>query len=209
MYLFSTINHFRASNENELKQIDYNFETIHNINPYEAEFGPTFRQGMKNWNMCVQYWLAVNVYHKVPIKPLKVAVTFFVSSIWHGVYAGYYVCLCSVPPYLILEDLLVKVFIKENSGWVVRVYFANIIVLYCNFQSRTIWDWIIRFLRMNYYSYFSIAFHLLHVGVVIRFYNSIYHCGLILAIILYGIGIFTLKRRKKLSKVTVADKKQQ
>lgn len=73
------------------------------------------------------------------------------------------------------------------------------------FQSRTIWEWIIRFLRMNYYSYFSIAFHLLHVGAVVRFYNSIYHCGLILAIILYGIALFTLKRRRKLSKLKATE----
>lgn len=53
---------------------------------------------------------------------------------------------------------------------------------------------------MNYYSYFSIAFHLLHVGVVVRFYNSIYHCGLILAVVLYGIGMFTLKRRRQRNK---------
>lgn len=113
------MHYFSASNEVELKQIEYDFETIHNINPYEAEFGATFRGGMKNWNMCVQYWLAVYIYRRVPMKSLKTAATFLVSSFWHGVYAGYYVCLCSVPPYLILEDLLVKVFIKENSGWVI------------------------------------------------------------------------------------------
>lgn len=53
---------------------------------------------------------------------------------------------------------------------------------------------------MNYYSYFSFAFHLLYVGVIVRYYNSIYHCGSILAIILYVYGTFTLKQRKKLSR---------
>lgn len=66
---------------------------------------------------------------------------------------------------------------------------------------------------MNYFSYFSIAFHLLHVSVVIRYYNSIYHCGLILAIILYGIAMFTLKRRRLSRKskqaVEVEEKKDQ
>lgn len=81
--------------------------------------------------------------------------------------------------------------------WAAIVSF-NYVVMSC-LQSRNVWEWIIRFLRMNYYSYFSIAFHLLHVGVVIRFYNSIYHCGLILAIVLYAYGMFTLKKRRKLN----------
>lgn len=76
---------------------------------------------MKSWNMCVQYWLAVYIYHRIPMKSLKTAITLLVSSLWHGVYAGYYVCLCSVPLYLLVEDLLVKVFIKENSGVVSKL----------------------------------------------------------------------------------------
>jgi hypothetical protein len=44
----------------------YSFETIHNIDPYGSDFVPTFRGGIKCWNMCVQYWLAVNVYKRLP-----------------------------------------------------------------------------------------------------------------------------------------------
>jgi len=32
-----------------------------------------------------------------------------VSSIWHGVYVGYYLCLMSAPMYLPVEDVYVKI----------------------------------------------------------------------------------------------------
>jgi hypothetical protein len=49
----------------------------------------------------------------------RLLVTFVVSSLWHGVYAGYYLCLCSVPFYLPAEDMFYKAF-KNNSlpSWV-------------------------------------------------------------------------------------------
>ncbi len=67
---------------------------------------PTFREALKTWNMTVQYWLAVNVYKALPgsraVRTLAVMVT---SSVWHGVYSGYYLSLGSVPFVLMVEDL--------------------------------------------------------------------------------------------------------
>jgi len=40
----------------------YDFETIHNIDEYGAEFVGTMREALKTWNMTVQYWLATNLY---------------------------------------------------------------------------------------------------------------------------------------------------
>jgi hypothetical protein len=57
---------FRSSNNLLAKKEKYSFETIHNIDPYGSDFVPTFRNGMKCWNMCIQYWLAVNVYKRLP-----------------------------------------------------------------------------------------------------------------------------------------------
>jgi hypothetical protein len=53
------------------KKEEYSFETIRNVDPYGCEFVPTFRGGMKCWNMCVQYWLAVNVYKRLPRSPFR------------------------------------------------------------------------------------------------------------------------------------------
>ena len=56
-------------------------------------------------------------HHSVPkgcysvlfIMFFRTVLTMMVSSIWHGVYAGYYLCLMSVPMYLPVEDVYVKI----------------------------------------------------------------------------------------------------
>lgn len=100
---------------NDLSQIEYNFETIHNINPYEADFCTTYREAMKHWNICIQYWLAVNVYKRFPSKKYRTAVTMLVSSFWHGIYLGYYVCIGTVPFALALEDVYYKLYLKDGK----------------------------------------------------------------------------------------------
>lgn len=45
--------------------IKYDFETIRNIDFYLTELAPTVREGMRGWNMSVQYWLASCVYKRV------------------------------------------------------------------------------------------------------------------------------------------------
>lgn len=48
-----------------------------------------------------QCWMLTVTVARLPL-------TFIVSSLWHGVYAGYYLCLCSVPLYLPAEDRFYK-----------------------------------------------------------------------------------------------------
>lgn len=61
---------FTCSNSN---QHEYDFETIHNIDAYTTDTCWTFREAMKSWNMCVQYWLAINVYKRFPSKNFRLA----------------------------------------------------------------------------------------------------------------------------------------
>lgn len=101
-----------------MKVENYDFETIHNINPYGSEFCTTFRDAMKHWNICIQYWLAVNIYKRFPSKKFRTLVTLLVSAMWHGVYSGYYVCIGGAPFYLLIEDVFVKLYLKGNKGMV-------------------------------------------------------------------------------------------
>ncbi|XP_017785549.1 PREDICTED: lysophospholipid acyltransferase 7 [Nicrophorus vespilloides] len=166
--------------EKEQKEIGYSFETIHNVNPYGAEFCPTFRESMKHWNMCIQYWLAVNVYKRFPSKRYRTFVTMFVSAVWHGVYTGYYVCLCGAPFVLPIEDVYVKLVLKGRTGKT---------LYWC--------EWFMVVFKMFFFSYLSIAFHLLSLDWVMHYYNSIYHIGLIISVLLYVAGIALLKLRKR------------
>jgi lysophospholipid acyltransferase 7 len=81
----------------------YNFETIHNIDEYAAEFYDV-RGSLKSWNMTVQFWLATNVHRRFPLKALRTTVTMLTSAFWHGVYSGYYLSMLTVPFILIAED---------------------------------------------------------------------------------------------------------
>ena len=48
--------------------VEYNFETVHSLDLYGCELAPTVREGMRAWNMTVQYWLATYVYKRLPVK---------------------------------------------------------------------------------------------------------------------------------------------
>lgn len=52
----------------------YNFTTIVNTRVRSVETCWTFREGMKHWNICIQYWLAVNVYKLFPSKQYRCVV---------------------------------------------------------------------------------------------------------------------------------------
>jgi lysophospholipid acyltransferase 7 len=148
---------------------------------------------MKHWNICIQYWLAVNVYKRFPSKKYRTAVTMLISSFWHGVYMGYYVCIGTAPLALVVEDVYYKLYLKDGKGKYFKVL-----------------EWIHWFFRMHFLSYQAIAFLLLEVNLILHYYNSVYHAGLILGIILYiaGLQLLKIKRSKerKLIKEDVGDR---
>jgi lysophospholipid acyltransferase 7 len=167
---------------------------------------------MKHWNICIQYWLAVNVYKRFPSKKYRTAVTMLISSFWHGVYMGYYVCIGTAPLALIVEDVYYKLYLKGGKGKVIK----STVLLFCNyhnlihFQYFKVLEWIHWFFRMHFLSYQAIAFLLLEVNLILHYYNSVYHAGLVLGIILYiaGLQLLKIKRNKerKLIKEDVGDR---
>ena len=50
----------------EKSEIEYSFETVKNINPGGSDWSSTVRDGMRNWNMTVQWWLANYVHKRWP-----------------------------------------------------------------------------------------------------------------------------------------------
>ncbi|XP_055595422.1 lysophospholipid acyltransferase 7 [Uranotaenia lowii] len=173
----------------DLDAQEYDFETVRNIDVINTEKCWTFREAMKYWNMCVQYWMAMYVYKRFPSKAYRTLATLVVSAIWHGVYAGYYFCICGAPFYLPIEDLYVKLFIKDATGTKRRV--LNVIC------------WFMKFFSLGY---LGTAFLLLTIGKIWYYYNSVYHFGYVLWIVLYGVGVLIAKNRKAQTKR--ADKEQ-
>ncbi|XP_022187440.1 lysophospholipid acyltransferase 7 [Nilaparvata lugens] len=163
------------------KKEKYSFEAIHNIDAWNSDFKPTIRSSMKAWNMTIQYWLAVNVYKRFPIKAYRMPVTFVISSLWHGVYAGYYLCLCSVPTYLPAEDIFNKNWRNNTLPPVVD----------------KVWAFIRYWYKMLHFSYWSMAFNLLYVDRCFRYWASIYFIPNLLTIAMYAIGLTVFTNKKK------------
>lgn len=162
-----------------LKDLKYNYETIQSINPYESDCVPTMREAMKHWNITVQYWLATYIYRNFPYKKYRTHVTMLMSAVWHGVYAGYYFCIATVPFALVYEDVWVKLLLEGNEGTSLQI--AKLIMV---------------FLKMQMFSYQSIAFVLLEIRKILNYYNCVYHCIPILYVGLYFLGKYLLKLKK-------------
>ncbi|TRY68844.1 hypothetical protein TCAL_03048 [Tigriopus californicus] len=155
---------------------DMNFESVHNIDEYGADFVPTMREALRTWNMTVQYWLANIVYRRFPMKTLRTAAVMIVSSMWHGVHPGYYLSLGSVPLVLIVEDLYDRIVRRKLSQ-----------------KGQATYDWLSWFYRMQQFSYLGMAFQLLKIGETLTFWHSIAYLGHLILPIIYLLGLFIVK----------------
>ncbi|XP_050295315.1 lysophospholipid acyltransferase 7 [Anthonomus grandis grandis] len=166
--------------ESDLKITQYDYETVHSINFYGTELEPTLRQGMKNWNMTVQYWLATCIYKRFPNKQYRTFATMFVSGVWHGVHSGYYISVGMIPFGLIVEDIWVEILLSDE--FYVPQKLGYIIML---------------FLKMQFFSYAALAFSLKDVTKIIHYYNLVYHWMIFFTIFMFRFGRYLVERKRK------------
>lgn len=178
-----------ATDQLETSTATYDFETIHNVDAVTTDTCWTFREAMKSWNMCVQYWLAVNVYKRFPSKAYRVPVTLLVSAVWHGVYSGYYFCILGVPFYLPIEDIWNKLLRSKldegkqaTTTAALRRHCINVLF------------WVSKFFA---FSYMGIAFLLLTLDKIWFYYSSVYHLGYVYFAVMYVTGRVLLARQRK------------
>ncbi|KAK2574954.1 hypothetical protein KPH14_008717 [Odynerus spinipes] len=176
-----------CTNEEKISQEQFDFETVHNMNIWKVETCLLVRSCMKHWNSCVQYWMGVYIYKRFPYKSLRTMVTLAVSACWHGYASGYFICICSVSFYLILEDLLVKFHNQHDRNSIVWKIGAFILWL----------------MRLSCMAYLGVPFLLLGLQEILQFYANLYYAGHICAIILYIIArcikpmVITQNKEKK------------
>lgn len=169
-----------ATDCDKAKLVKYDLIAAYNIEPYDCEFDPTVRGSMKAWNISVQYWLAAYVYLRFPIKAYRTLVTFFISALWHGVYAGYYCTICSVPLYLPIEDVYRRKLRDINlSPWMSKIG---------RFLAA---QW-----RLYLMSYWAVTFRLLTFEASIKYWSSIYFITHIITFVMYGLSFVIFKKRK-------------
>ncbi|KZC05732.1 Lysophospholipid acyltransferase 7 [Dufourea novaeangliae] len=167
---YKSIQTMSASPE-KLKDEEYNFETVYNMNVWKLEKCHSTRTAMRSWNACIQYWMGVYVYKRFPYKNLRTLATFTLSAVWHGWQAGYYLCICQIPLFLMSEDIGMKFYnqSKENS------------------LARRGWQLILWYEKTTCMAYLGVPFLLLGMQESIQYYKSIYCAGHIVAIVLYVI----------------------
>eukprot|EP00088_Acartia_fossae_P047946 TRINITY_DN5212_c0_g1_i4.p1 TRINITY_DN5212_c0_g1~~TRINITY_DN5212_c0_g1_i4.p1 ORF type:complete len:476 (-),score=55.71 TRINITY_DN5212_c0_g1_i4:184-1611(-) len=182
----------KLENLTELELKNVNFECVHNIDEWGADFVPTMREALKCWNMTVQHWLVVVVYKRFPIKSLRTAAVMLMSSVWHGVYSGYYLSLGSVPLCLIVEDLWVRKIRARLSD-----------------AGKQRFDWVSWFVRMRWFDYLGMAFLLLRVDSTMKYWWDVCFIGHLSLPILYAIGYVLVMAIKKSEKPRTASEQHE
>ncbi|CAH0719432.1 unnamed protein product, partial [Brenthis ino] len=148
----------KQMSEEEAKSAEYDFNTVESMDVWGCETVVTLRDSMKVWNKAVQYWVAMVVYKRFPVKILKIHAALFVSVIWHGFHAGYFFCIYFCPFYLMAEDIYYKLYYKDATG-----------------MKKKIIGFIMWFLRSHSESYQAAAFLLLSFDRIWIYYSSVYH----------------------------------
>merc|ERR1719394_570120 len=152
-----------------------NFETMHNIDEYGVETVTTMREALKTWNMTVQWWLAANIYKRLPSsvpRALRAVAVMVTSSAWHGVYSGYYLSLGSVPFVLAVEDIYERILRRRLCQ--MRTDASNNTG---NPNSVKLYDLVAWFARFQWFSYLGMGFQLLSIELTMKFWHSIYYIG--------------------------------
>lgn len=150
---------------------EFDYETVHNVDECGCETSFTVREGIRNWNTTVQYWLAVYFYKRLPFgKPLRTVLTMTLSSVWHGLQPGYFVCLVSASAFLVADHHL--------EMWARK--FGGMRFLLCH-----LFLWI---LKTEAFTYMVAAFLLLDLPRVWRYYLHVCFAGhiYVLLVILWG-----------------------
>ncbi|XP_001378508.1 lysophospholipid acyltransferase 7 [Monodelphis domestica] len=152
----------------------YDYETIRNIDCHGTDFCVRVRDGMRYWNMTVQWWLAQYIYKTAPARSyvLRSAWTMLLSAYWHGIHPGYYLSFLTIPLCLAAEGCL-------ESGLRSRL----------GPEAQHAWDWVHWFLKMRAYDYMCMGFVLLSLQDTLRYWASVYFCIHLLALAGLGLGL--------------------
>uniref|UniRef100_A0A1B0GQI9 Lysophospholipid acyltransferase 7 n=1 Tax=Phlebotomus papatasi TaxID=29031 RepID=A0A1B0GQI9_PHLPP len=150
----------------------YDFNTIKNCDIYTVETCWNFRDYSKSWNMCVQYWMVMNVHKRFPFRKFRTAATLLVSAFWHGSDSGYYFSITMGALYVLIEDLCLK---RLRSSFGVFPLWLKVCLGFYNIFA---------------FSYMAMAFQLVTFSRVWRYYNSVFYYGYIVFACQFALALF-------------------
>nr|XP_022289146.1 lysophospholipid acyltransferase 7-like [Crassostrea virginica] len=140
----------------------------------------TTKEGLRSWNMTVQYWLAAYCHHRLPhsLKAYRVAITMTISAFWHGIYPGYYLSFLLVPLILIAEDNMRAAF-RHGSTRRIQCF-----------------DWACWFFKMRGFDYMCMGFLLLRLDYTLTYWKSIFFIGHVVTAMFLVTGMLLRKKSK-------------
>ncbi|XP_074872113.1 membrane-bound acylglycerophosphatidylinositol O-acyltransferase MBOAT7 [Carettochelys insculpta] len=146
--------------------VEYDYETIKNIDPYGTDFCVRVRDGMRYWNMTVQWWLAQYIYKSAPFRSyvMRSAWTMLISAYWHGLHPGYYLSFLTIPLCLAAEGAM-EAGLRRRWGAGPGAG-----------AERSWGAWVHWFLKMRAYDYMCMGFVLLELGHTLRYWRAVYFC---------------------------------
>ncbi|XP_064462895.1 lysophospholipid acyltransferase 7-like [Ornithodoros turicata] len=150
---------------------EFDYRTVYNVDESGCEISVTVRDGIRHWNNTVQYWLAVYFYKRLPFnRAFRGVLTMVLSSIWHGLQPGYFVCLVSASAFLVAD--------RHLELWTQRFRGVRYVV-----SRLLLW-----LLKTEAFTYMLAAFLLLDGVRVWRYYSHVYFVGhlYVLLVILWG-----------------------
>ena len=163
-----------AKTPEKLENEELDFETVYNMNVWKLEKCNSTRTAMKTWNNCVQYWFGVYIYKRLPMKNMRALLTLLLSAVWHGWSAGYAVCFCQIPLFLLSEDIFYKFYQQaaENS------------------IARKLWYLLGWYEKTTCMAYLGISFLVLDFKETLAYYKLVYFSGHIIALTLYIAALY-------------------
>lgn len=161
------------SPDGERLTVLYDYETVKNIDCYGADFCVKVKDGMRYWNMSVQWWLSQYIYKNSPVKSFIFgsAWTMLISAYWHGIHPGYYLSFLTIPLCLAAEGAM-------EAG--LRHHLSD--------AGKLAFDWVHWFLKMRSYDYMCMGFVLLTYSDTMHYWHSIYFSVHLLALALLVTG---------------------
>lgn len=123
----------------------------------------------------------------------RVAMTMAVSAYWHGIHPGYYLSFLTVPPTMMVNEMMAERFRVGQSP-----------------QQQKIFDWLCWFFKMRLFEYMCMGFLLLSFEATMRYWNSIYfiwHVWLVVMLIVGRLYAQTRTRSRSGQPATVVEQK--
>lgn len=166
---------------------ELNYNTTRNLSISGCEWAPSVRDGMRSWNMSVQYWLVTFVYRRFPVRKYRTVVTMLVSAFWHGVHPGYYLSFLTIPVSLQAEAALDHMLgvtptdleqpqQPQQQEWSPRLLL----------QTRFFIRW---FYKMRVFDYCCMGFLLLEFEWTLRYWCSIGMCVHLAMVVLVAVRL--------------------